>query len=92
MPLSQEKKSGVMTEFRRGPSDTGSPEVQIALLSERISGLGQHFASHGRPASRPSIRKSSSASDYAVKQSAAKAAPHERGLFASILYFARVTP
>lgn len=46
MPLSQEKKSGVMTEFRRGPSDTGSPEVQIALLSERISGLGQHFASH----------------------------------------------
>jgi small subunit ribosomal protein S15 len=46
MPLSQEKKSGVMTEFRRGPSDTGSPEVQIVLLSERISGLGQHFASH----------------------------------------------
>jgi small subunit ribosomal protein S15 len=46
MPLSQEKKSGVMAEFRRGPSDTGSPEVQIALLSERISGLGQHFASH----------------------------------------------
>ena len=46
MPLSQEKKSGVMTEFRRGSSDTGSPEVQIALLSERISGLGQHFASH----------------------------------------------
>ena len=46
MPLSQEKKSGVMTEFRRGPTDTGSPEVQIALLSERISGLGQHFASH----------------------------------------------
>ncbi|MFZ9905625.1 MAG: 30S ribosomal protein S15 [Steroidobacteraceae bacterium] len=46
MPLSQEKKSGVMSEFRRGPSDTGSPEVQIALLSERISGLGQHFASH----------------------------------------------
>ena len=46
MPLSQEKKSGVMSEFRRGPSYTGSPEVQIALLSERISGLGQHFASH----------------------------------------------
>ena len=46
MSLSQEKKSGVMSEFLRGPSDTGSPEVQIALLSERISGLGQHFASH----------------------------------------------
>jgi len=58
MPLSQEKKSGVMTEFRRGPSDTGSPEVQIALLSERISGLGQHFASHaGDHSSRRGLLK-----------------------------------
>ncbi len=58
MPLSQEKKSGVMTEFRRGPSDTGSPEVQIALLPERISGLGQHFASHaGDPSSRRGLVK-----------------------------------
>jgi small subunit ribosomal protein S15 len=46
MPLSQEKKSGVMSQFRRDPKDTGSPEVQIALLSERISGLGQHFSAH----------------------------------------------
>lgn len=46
MPLSQEKKSGVMSQFRRDPQDTGSPEVQIALLSERISGLGQHFSAH----------------------------------------------
>jgi len=46
MPLSTEKKSGVITQFRRQPQDTGSPEVQIALLSERISGLGQHFAAH----------------------------------------------
>ena len=46
MALSTEKKDGVMAQFRRGPSDTGSPEVQVALLSERINGLGGHFAAH----------------------------------------------
>lgn len=46
MALSTEQKSGIMSQFQRASQDTGSPEVQIALLSERISGLGQHFASH----------------------------------------------
>jgi small subunit ribosomal protein S15 len=46
MALSTEKKDGVMAAFRRAPSDTGSPEVQVALLSERINGLGDHFAAH----------------------------------------------
>jgi small subunit ribosomal protein S15 len=46
MPLSTEKKSGIVSQFRRDSKDTGSPEVQIALLSERISGLGQHFSTH----------------------------------------------
>ncbi len=46
MALSTDKKSGIVAQFRRDPKDTGSPEVQIALLSERISGLGQHFSSH----------------------------------------------
>lgn len=46
MALSTDKKRDVMSQFRRDPKDTGSPEVQIALLSERISGLGQHFSSH----------------------------------------------
>jgi small subunit ribosomal protein S15 len=46
MALSTEKKSGIVAQFRRDPTDTGSPEVQIALLSERISGLGGHFTSH----------------------------------------------
>ncbi|MFZ9709201.1 MAG: 30S ribosomal protein S15 [Steroidobacteraceae bacterium] len=46
MALSTDKKRDVMSQFRRDPKDTGSPEVQIALLSERISGLGQHFNSH----------------------------------------------
>lgn len=48
MSLSPEKKSGVVEQFRRSPQDTGSAEVQIALLSERINGLGTHFSSHVR--------------------------------------------
>jgi small subunit ribosomal protein S15 len=46
MALSTDKKSGIVEQFRRDPTDTGSPEVQIALLSERISELGGHFTSH----------------------------------------------
>jgi small subunit ribosomal protein S15 len=48
MALSSEKKGGIVVQFRRGPTDTGSPEVQIALLSERINGLGDHFSAHKR--------------------------------------------
>jgi len=48
MTLSAEKKDGIVAQFRRDPKDTGSPEVQIALLSERINGLGEHFAAHKR--------------------------------------------
>ena len=46
MSLTTEKKSGVLAQFRRDPQDTGSPEVQVALLSERINGLGEHFSAH----------------------------------------------
>lgn len=35
-----------MTDFRRHESDTGSPQVQIALLSQRISELTEHFKTH----------------------------------------------
>ena len=48
MPLSSERKGGIVAQFRRSPTDTGSPEVQIALLSERINGLGEHFTAHKR--------------------------------------------
>jgi small subunit ribosomal protein S15 len=48
MALTSEKKGGILAQFRRGPADTGSPEVQVALLSERISGLGEHFTAHKR--------------------------------------------
>lgn len=46
MPLSTEQKTELVSKFRRNPKDTGSPEIQIALLSERINGLAGHFASH----------------------------------------------
>src|SRR3974377_1113417 len=48
MALTSEKKGGILAQFRRGPADTGSPEVQVALLSERINGLGDHFSAHKR--------------------------------------------
>ena len=46
MALAQEKKREIMEQFRKHEKDTGSPEVQIALLSERISYLTEHFKSH----------------------------------------------
>lgn len=39
-------KSKIVNEYQRGASDTGSPEVQVALLSARISSLTEHFKSH----------------------------------------------
>lgn len=46
MPLSTERKKEIISEHQRGGSDTGSAEVQIALLSARINGLTEHFAQH----------------------------------------------
>ena len=43
-----EAKIGVMEQFRQHAKDTGSPEVQIALLSERISYLTTHLKSHAK--------------------------------------------
>jgi small subunit ribosomal protein S15 len=46
MALAAERKAEVVSKFARQPGDTGSPEVQIALLSERISYLTEHFKVH----------------------------------------------
>jgi small subunit ribosomal protein S15 len=46
MPLNTDKKTEVVTRFRTHDHDTGSPEVQIALLTERISYLTDHFKTH----------------------------------------------
>jgi len=44
--LSAERKEEIVSEYRRDGSDTGSPEVQVALLSARIEELTGHFATH----------------------------------------------
>ncbi len=44
--LATEKKSEIIKTFKTHDKDTGSPEVQIALLSERINSLSGHFKSH----------------------------------------------
>ena len=46
MSLSSEAKSTIIAEYSRGDADTGSPEVQVALLSARISELTEHFGEH----------------------------------------------
>ncbi len=46
MPLNIEQKTQVVRDFQRGPVDTGSPEVQVALLTTRINGLQSHFSDH----------------------------------------------
>jgi small subunit ribosomal protein S15 len=43
VPLTREMKEGVVAEYATHESDTGSPEVQIALLTERIKGLTEHL-------------------------------------------------
>jgi small subunit ribosomal protein S15 len=46
MGLAAVKKAEIVKKFARSDADTGSPEVQIALLSERISYLTEHFRAH----------------------------------------------
>jgi small subunit ribosomal protein S15 len=46
MVLKTPQKSEIISQYGRGPSDTGSPEVQVALLSARITQLSGHFAGH----------------------------------------------
>jgi len=46
MTLKVEQKSKIMKEHQTGKSDTGSPEVQVALLSARINDLSGHFTTH----------------------------------------------
>jgi small subunit ribosomal protein S15 len=46
MSLNSESKGKIVAEYARGEKDTGSPEVQVALLSARISELTEHFGEH----------------------------------------------
>lgn len=46
MPLTKERKTEIIKEFGRFEGDTGSPEVQVALLTERINQLTDHLRTH----------------------------------------------
>ena len=46
MAMVQEKKTELVLKYRQHEKDTGSPEVQVALLSERINYLTEHFKTH----------------------------------------------
>lgn len=46
MTITKERKTGLIGEFQRSASDTGSPEVQIAILTARINSLTEHLQGH----------------------------------------------
>src|ERR1700744_5770466 len=46
--ITPERKAELIKEYATTPNDTGSPEVQVAVLSERISNLTEHFKDHGK--------------------------------------------
>jgi small subunit ribosomal protein S15 len=48
LPTTKQQKTDLITNYRTHDADTGSPEVQIALLSNRISYLTEHFKSHAK--------------------------------------------
>lgn len=46
MALTQERKNEIINEYKTHDSDTGSPEVQIAILTEKINNLNEHLRTH----------------------------------------------
>jgi small subunit ribosomal protein S15 len=56
--ITKEEKAKLVGDFRRKDTDTGSPEVQVALLTERIKYLTEHFKTHAKDhASRRGLLK-----------------------------------
>jgi small subunit ribosomal protein S15 len=48
MSITADRKSSLISEYATKSGDTGSPEVQVAILSERIANLTEHFKSHSK--------------------------------------------
>lgn len=46
MSITDERKGALMSEYAQKPGDTGSPQVQVAVLTERINNLTEHFKHH----------------------------------------------
>ena len=58
MSITKDRKTELITQFRRGDTDTGSPEVQIAILTARINELTEHMRAHKKDfASRRGLLK-----------------------------------
>ena len=48
MAMSKDRKTGIIGDYKTHDGDTGSPEVQVALLSDRINYLTEHFKTHAK--------------------------------------------
>ena len=48
MSITAERKTALIKEYATKPNDSGSPEVQVAILSERINNLTEHFKAHAK--------------------------------------------
>lgn len=48
MSITAERRTALIAEYRTAPTDTGSPEVQVAILSERIRNLTEHLKTHAK--------------------------------------------
>ena len=48
MSITTEKKADIVKEYGRGADDTGSPEVQVAIITSRINTLTEHFKTHAK--------------------------------------------
>lgn len=48
MALNQQQTSGIINDYKRSENDTGSPEVQVALLTSNITQLSDHFTAHSK--------------------------------------------
>jgi small subunit ribosomal protein S15 len=48
MSITAERRTALVSDYAKAPGDTGSPEVQVALLSERISNLTEHLKTHAK--------------------------------------------
>ena len=77
MSVTKERKSQIINDFRRSDEDTGSPDVQIAVLTERINSLTDHLKSHskdhaGRRGLLMMVSRRRSLLDYVKNQDAAR--------------------
>ena len=48
MTITKERKQGLIHDYKRGDGDTGSPEVQIAILTSRVNSLTEHMRTHSK--------------------------------------------